>query len=347
MNLTGQFVIHITLGEGKVIDQKGSCLSILFGESKKQFIYPDSFQTHLRAKDETLHTAIQNELAEVQAQKQAIQREKEHAAMLERQRMSEKRLVQTKRKELVCARANIAFKCNYCNGGKTSERIGFYGVCSESVMRYNIMEKRHVWCSAPDSPCQQYLDGIIRSYSMLEDMIEGDGYICYESVMLRDWRASAGIIQTGECKGRPMKLKQVQINSLAVLTTRLPNEPEENRIIFAVFLVDDTYEGDVRQEGYVSASSRFKIEMKPNEAQKLRFWNYYSCPNAPEVIRFGSGLHRYLSDEQAAQILRDIATIKKGTAQEALSREFVDYFCRVNGIDIAGLPHNSGALAFK
>lgn len=147
-------------------------------------------------------------------------------------------------------------------------------------------------------------------------------YVCYESAMLRDWRAFAGVAQTGEHKGRPMKLKQVQINSLAVLTTRLPNEPEENRLIFAVFLVDDTYEGDAREEGYVSTSSRYKIEMTPSEAQKLKFWNYYSCPNAPEVIKFGSGLHRYLSDEQAAQILRDIAALKKRTAQESLAREF-------------------------
>lgn len=87
--------------------------------------------------------------------------------------------------------------------------------------------------------------------------------------------------------------------------------------------------------------------MTPNEAKKLRFWNYYSCPNAPEVIKFGSGLHRYLSDEQAAQILRDIAELKKGTEQEDLAREFLDYFGRVNGINIEAVPQNSGALVSK
>ena len=347
MNLAGQLVIHKTFGEGKVIDHTGGYLSVLFGESEKRFIYPDSFQVFLRAKDETLHTAIQNELAEAQAQKQLLQHEKESAALLEREKVAEKRFVPTKPKERVSPRANIAFKCNYCNGGKSSERIGFHGVCSEAVIRYNIKEKNHVWCSSPDSPCRQYYDGMISSYSELEDVFNRDGSVCYESAMLRDWSAFAGITHTGENKGRPMKLKQVQINSLAVLTTRLPNEPEENRFIFAVFLVDDTYEGDAREEGYVSTTSRYKIEMMPNEAQKLRFWNYYSCPNAPDVVKFGSGLHRYLSDEQATQILRDITAIKKGTAQEALAGEFLDHFSRVNGIDIEGIPQNGGALAFK
>lgn len=349
MNLTGQLVVHKAFGEGKVIDHTGAYLSVLFGEGEKRFIYPDSFQTFLRAKDEPLHAAIQHELAEAQAQKQSLQREKETAALLEREKAAEKRLVHAKPKERAYPRANIAFKCNYCNGGKSSERIGFHGVCSEAVIRYNIKEKNHVWCSSPDSPCRQYYDGIITSYSELENMLNeaGQSYVCYESAMLRDWRAFAGVAQTGEHKGRPMKLKQVQINSLAVLTTRLPNEPEENRLIFAVFLVDDTYEGDAREEGYVSTSSRYKIEMTPSEAQKLKFWNYYSCPNAPEVIKFGSGLHRYLSDEQAAQILRDIAALKKRTAQESLAREFLDYFGRVNGINIEGVPQNGGALVSK
>ena len=53
--------------------------------------------------------------------------------------------------------------------------------------------------------------------------------------------------------------------------------------------------------------------MSPDEAKELRFWNYYFCQNARDVIKFGSGLHRYISDEQAAQILQDIAHVKKGS----------------------------------
>jgi len=35
-----------------------------------------------------------------------------------------------KQKEKLYPRANVAFKCNYCDGGKTSDNIGVDGICS-------------------------------------------------------------------------------------------------------------------------------------------------------------------------------------------------------------------------
>lgn len=93
-------------------------------------------------------------------------------------------------------RSNVAFKCNYCDGGKTSTCISFNGVCSDAVLRYNIEKARHVWCADTESPCRCYLDGKI-SRTELEDMMRGGGgldSVCYESHMLRDWMASAGVV---------------------------------------------------------------------------------------------------------------------------------------------------------
>ena len=347
MNLKNSIVIHKTFGEGKVTDHTGVYLSILFSQGEKKFMYPDSFKEYLRAKNEAIHIKIKNELAEIEQKNILEQQEKERKASLEKQRVvDERQPLRRKPKEKVFPRANIAFKCNFCDGGKTSNRIGFNGICSDEIIQYNTKKERHVACSSPDSLCQKYVDGKIKSYEEYKAIAnrDYDNYLCYESVMLRDWRAGAGIVQTGERKGTPMRLMKVQVNSLAVLTTRLPYNTDENRFIFAVFLVDETYEGDARDEGYVSTDSKFKIQMTPDEAQKLKFWNYYFCPNAPEVIKFGSGLHRYLSDDQAAQILRDVATLKKETEQEALAHEFFEYFCKVNGIDIESIPANDGAL---
>ena len=346
MDMKNHFVIHKVFGEGKVLDHAGVYLIISFEQGEKKFIYPDSFKDFLKAKDDAVRAEIQNEVAEIEQQKTQAQQEKERAARLEKERLAERSLSQSKPRAKNYPRANIAFKCNYCDGGKSLETIGFNGLCSEEMIRYNIKTAKHIWCSS-ESPCRQYYDGSIVSYANLVDKVNKDenGVACYESVMLRDWRASAGITQTGENKGRPMRLMRVQLNSLAVLTTRLPYDSDEDRFIFAVFLVDETHEGNARDEGYVSTDSKYKIQMTPAEAQKLKFWNYYFCENAPEVIKFGSGLHRYLSDEQAAQILRDIADVKKGTAQEELAQEFYKYFCRINGIDITSIPPNNGALA--
>lgn len=55
----------------------------------------------------------------------------------------------------------------------------------------------------------------------------------------------------------------------------------------------------------------------------------------------------YFEDEQAIQILQDIKIIKKGTKEQELANEFLDYFARINNIDISNIPEKNGALYRK
>lgn len=243
-------------------------------------------------------------------------------------------------------RANIAFKCNYCDGGSTENSIGFKGVCSDDIIHNNIYVDKRTWCSSEDCPCLQYISGNITRFE-LEEYMHGDvesGYVCYESQMLRNWRAFAGIVQTGERKGMPMKLNQVQRNSLAVLTTRLPYTNEQSRFIFAVFLVDESYEGDERDAGYVGTNSKYKISLSLEEAQQLFFWDYHANQNQASIPAWNSGLHRYFDDIQATQILKDIVSLKKGSADEEICKEFLEYFCTVNNVELNDVPLPNGAL---
>ena len=175
-------------------------------------------------------------------------------------------------------------------------------------------------------------------------MCKADGFICYESQMLRDWKAMAGIVQNGERKGQPMHLNQVQPNSLCILTTRDPYSTEDQRYIFAAFLVDDTYGGDDLDEGFVTTRSEFRLQLSPEEAHKMLFWNYHANGKQPETAAWNSGLHRYMTDEQAAQILRDIASLKQNTQDAELARRFFDKFCMLTKIDTNKLKTPQGAL---
>ena len=242
------------------------------------------------------------------------------------------------------ARQNVAFKCNYCDGGKSESIVGFFGPCSVENIKNNVLVNKHEWCSKL-SKCKEFLEGKL-SYSDIEEEFK-NCRLCYESVMLQKWKAEAGIVGSGPNKGKPMRMEKVQKNSLAVLTTRLPNTSEEERFVFAVFLVDEAYDGDNRDAGYVTTNSKWKIALTPDEASKILFWNYYRCPNAPNVMKFGSGLHRYLSDEQAAQILRDIADVKTDIAEKEFAKEFFAEFCKIVKIDIDTLSNNNGALCDK
>ena len=58
----------------------------------------------------------------------------------------------------------------------------------------------------------------------------------------------------------------------------------------------------------------------------------------------GQGLHRYISDIQAASILYDIWKVKAGAKDEKLAKEFLDHFCKINAIRVDDLPVLNGAL---
>jgi 3-methyladenine DNA glycosylase/8-oxoguanine DNA glycosylase len=87
--------------------------------------------------------------------------------------------------------------------------------------------------------------------------------------------------------------------------------------------------------------------IQKDEAQKMLFWNYYKNKNAPDRIAWGQGLYRYISDEQAANILRDIAKLKSGSPDEELAQEFFEYFCKINKIEPESLLELSGTLKNK
>ncbi|MEA5011105.1 MAG: hypothetical protein VB100_05220 [Angelakisella sp.] len=337
MNIIGQIVKHKAFGEGTITNLDEQSVVISFSIGEKKFQYPEAFGSFLTAMDDQVAAFIDT-----------VKREKEQEAeekkALKVDKTAVERVLSAKQeqgKNKKMNRANIAFKCNYCDGGQSANQVGFNGVCSDAIINNNIAIEHRTWCNSEDCPCLVYFHGEM-SREDLDALCDDGGFVCYESQMLRDWRALAGIVQTGERKGEPMKLHQVQSNSLCVLTTRTPGTTEGERYIFAVFLVDETYEGDSKDAGYVSTTSKYKLKLSPKEALELPFWNYHCNSNNSEVPAWNSGLHRYFNDDVAALILRDISEVKKGTVDFDLAVEFFDYFCKINGITEIG--KHDGAL---
>lgn len=339
MNLIGAYIKHRAFGAGQVIEKTKEHIVVDFCGQEKRFIYPDAFKSFLRVEDTNIQNVIQEDI--LQKDKDIhLQKEKRNEQLFKRNQVLGKSKRTNKK---LNDRANIAFKCNYCDGGCSEQHIGYRAACSDSMIVHNIREENKVWCSSEESRCRQYFDGEI-SREELDSWCKNDGFVCYETQMLREWKAMAGVVQTGANKGQPMKLHQVQTNSLCVLTTRKPQMKEADRVIFGVFLVDETYEGDNRDEGYVTTSSQYKIELTPHEAMHMKFWNYHANGNQSEKAVWSSGLHRYFEDDVATQILRDIVKIKVGTKDEQLAQEFLEYFCKVNRVELDAVAEPNGAL---
>lgn len=345
MDLINQAVIHKAFGEGKVINIENGYIIVLFSQGEKRFLYPSIFNQFLTMKDAACADFVKSEIL-LEESKVAEDAEKKRLQAMKQQEAFALAMVKEKKitkKAKSFPRANIAFKCNYCDGGKSSEQVGFNGVCSNAVIHNNIEVEKRTWCNDELCPCIHYHNGEIDRTTLDQKCCDGE-LVCYESQMLRDWRALAGIVRSGDRKNEPMKLQQVQKNSLCVLTTRDPASIETERYIFAVFLVDETYEGDNREEGYVSTKSKYRIKLSPNEAHKMLFWNYHANDNQSDIAAWNSGLHRYLDDAEAVQILRDVATLKIGTDDEELASEFLTHFITINGVDTNTVPEKNGAL---
>lgn len=230
-------------------------------------------------------------------------------------------------------RENLVFKYNYCNGGQNKNNIGFCRACSDNQIHQHMKKRADNWCCNPNSPCFQYYNNEIT-----REELDSYDYVCDESLLFKNWKTYAGYSKSN----KPKTIRSSNLNTLCTVTTRDFNSTEDERFIFAVFMVDELFEGDNEHQGHVSCNSKYKIKLSYDEAKKMPFWKYYYCPKSPQTVKWGSNLFRYIDYLQAAYILRDIALIKKDTKDEELANEFYEHFCKINHIDVVGEPN--GAL---
>lgn len=354
MDLVGKEVIHKAFGEGKIIEDIENYLIIEFEVGNKEFVFPDAFKTFLKFKDDEdtkeLLPDIKEQFQEEQQEKKEIKQffEKKRTLNLKQYDQAvaikqNKAKSKSKPKRVNQNSSNLAFKCNLCNGGQTADNIGFNGVCSDEMIEANIKVEKNAWCKADESPCSKYHNNEI-TREELDQQFTDDQFVCYESRMLGEWRAGAGFVLNGKNKGKPKKLARVRKDSLCILTTRDPQDAEEDRYVFAVFLIDEFSEGTDTEEGYVKSNSKYKLALSKEEAKNVMYWNYYSNANNPKNISWNSGMHRYVHDDQATQVLRDIVNIKKDTEDEELAKEFLDHYCKINNINLEKIGELNGAL---
>ncbi len=341
MQLIGNGVIHKVFGFGEIVEQSDENIKIKFNDiyGTKMFQYPTAFENYLSIQNFSLQAMIDEE---IKVFKENLKKDKqEKLNNIHVQEIEKKKVKTTSKKHL--DRNNIAIKCNYCNGGETDTLLGYRKPCSDKLIQYNIEHVKRDWCSQEECPCNQYYSGKI-TREELDKQCNGEGYVCYESQMMRNWVVMAGFNNNGVRKGESRKFREISRNMVAILTTRTKDMREEDRIIFAVFLVSNAYKGDEEQEGKLTADPYYRIELSKVEAERMKFWKYYYNPQKPDVIRMGSGLYRYLRDEQALQILNDIYDIKSDQSEKEFVKNMIDHICNIKNINIESVSLPNGAL---
>lgn len=154
------------------------------------------------------------------------------------------------------------------------------------------------------------------------------------------WKIFVGRIKSGKKKGEPRRLARININSACLLTTRSDDDPEKDRKIVGLYMIDNNSSAD----GYILARKKYKIRLSEQESDKLLFWNYYINKRDPERIVWKSGRQRYFDNIWMAQILRDIVSLRNDSEEKEDAQGFYEYFCNINSINMEQLPESSGGL---
>lgn len=224
---------------------------------------------------------------------------------------------------------HAAVKCTY-NNGDEGDYVGFNGTCSEDIIKMNTQS--HVWCSQPECPCTVYF----------ENGFEGERPIgpCMESKLFEEWSFGAGYFHNGPKKGQP-KRANIEKGGIALLTTRFPGDSEEDRKIIGLYKI-----GRVRnlenQETKFYADDKYRIRLPLEEAKQLYLWDYYSINS--DKPQWGTGLLRYLSDEQVKKVLLDLKqTVQSNEHKEIIEELLIDFSeieVTENGQRTSSVPRN-------
>ncbi|MDV6376885.1 malate synthase [Sporosarcina sp. GW1-11] len=160
-----------------------------------------------------------------------------------------------------------------------------------------------------------------------------------------DWQVSTGNVQSGKNKGQPNRVARLRPNSASLLTARASDQPETERRILGLFMVNETFTGNLGPDGMVPSHAQLRIELTEQEAEQMPFWKYYKNKNYPDRTSWNSGRFRYFDNIWTAQIVKDIIALKTDEEQIKVATEFLEYFCKLNAIDMNNIPEANGPLA--
>ncbi|WP_338379176.1 hypothetical protein, partial [Enterococcus faecium] len=101
------------------------------------------------------------------------------------------------------------------------------------------------------------------------------------------------------------------------------------------------------EDGLIPAHSEYRLQLTEKESDQFPFWKYCVNEKSPHNMTWNTGKYRYLDNVSIGQILLDIVSLKKDTAEQELAENFFKHFCKMNQIRREELPEPNGALMRK
>lgn len=277
MNLINEEITHNVFGEGSIVEQEGSIITVDFNEEIKKFVYPDAFEKFITLNDPNAAKSLKKVITKQELEEAELARQ--HEEELAQQEL------ERQRKEL--------------------------------LKNHKIHESSQVVFWLDEEKCQQ---------------------------AFLDWEVSTGEIQSGVNEGQPNRAARLRPNSAGLLTVRDSEQVETERKIVGLYMVEETFAGNLSEDSMVPAHPEFRITLTDEEAEKMLFWNYYINKNYPHRTTWNSGEYRYYDNIWTAQILKDLIALRENEEEVNEVQQFLEYFCQLNALDIHNIPEANGAL---
>ncbi len=208
--------------------------------------------------------------------------------------------------------------------------------------------------SLTDHSSQKYLDNVIAQYSKNEELKQSKEKqelekrrlharlpICENSQaafglifndkqkVLDDWFVTTGSYLSGGSKGQPRIPSEIYPNTACILTQLDKNDPEENRYIWGLFMVRDSFVGSECSDGIIHAHEKFRIVQSKEDRNQFLFWKYFEPSLQEKRSGWGTGEFKYVSNWKTANLILDIYKVRQGPEKQHC-KDFFEYFCRLN-----------------
>jgi len=202
---------------------------------------------------------------------------------------------------------NIAFKVTYNDKN-------WSGICSPDVFKLNSAGRQKMyWCSYQAPQCQELKDKDLNI----------DYYPCYDVIANLTTSFSPG---WNHGKDRPYECKEAKVGKIALLTSLIPGERQDQRLIFTIFEIAKITVVDDPENDYAGTEfyhGDLKTAIKFDKNQYMNYWDYtINKTDNPKFQTFwGAGLFRYVDDKIIRNILNDIISNSKFTTLQKRNAE--------------------------
>src|SRR5699024_1768258 len=83
LNLINEEITHKTFGEGNIVDQDESFITIDFEEGTKKFVYPDAFGKFITLKDRNTAKSLKKVISKIEMEQEELERKREEERKLQ------------------------------------------------------------------------------------------------------------------------------------------------------------------------------------------------------------------------------------------------------------------------